>query len=367
MNILRTPRAVDVAITNNCNLRCKYCYHFESEADAPADACLSDWLSFFEELARCAVMEVNLSGGEAFLREDLKEIINGIIKNKMRFKVLSNGTLINDEIASFLASTGRCNGVQVSVDGSTPEAHDCFRGKGTLKKVMNGIKILQKHGIRVFVLVTIHKKNYTDLENIAKLLLEDYGLPGFSVNSAYDMGLCRRNSKVVGLSARERSEAMERILKLSLKYKNQIRATAGPLAQARRWREMMKSALEKLPAFAGGGFLSGCRGVFDKIAVRADGVIIPCHQLSHIKLGRINERSLHDLWQNHPELNRLRKRIKIPLSSFKLCQDCPYINYCTGSCPGLAYQATGSDERPNPADCLRSFLANGGRLPDESL
>jgi MoaA/NifB/PqqE/SkfB family radical SAM enzyme len=49
----------------------------------------------------------------------------------MRFSILSNGTLITEELAAFLAGTRRCDSVQVSIDGSKPETHDTCRGQGT--------------------------------------------------------------------------------------------------------------------------------------------------------------------------------------------------------------------------------------------
>ncbi len=102
----------------------------------------------------------------------------------MRFDILSNGTLITDDMAAFLSSTGRCNGVQVSIDGSIPTTHDVFRGKGNFKRAINGIKLLRKYNIPVPVRVTIHRQNVTDLDGIAALLLEEIGLPSFSTNSA---------------------------------------------------------------------------------------------------------------------------------------------------------------------------------------
>jgi len=118
MKVMKTPKTVDLEITNRCNLRCKYCSHFTSEGDVDQDLPTSEWLEFFEELNRCAVMDVCFQGGEPFIREDFKELVEGIVRNRMRFSVLSNGTLITDETAEFLASTGRCNSVQVSIDGS---------------------------------------------------------------------------------------------------------------------------------------------------------------------------------------------------------------------------------------------------------
>jgi SynChlorMet cassette radical SAM/SPASM protein ScmE len=129
-------------------------------------------------------MNVTISGGEPFFRKDLPELVEGIVRNRMRFNILSNGTLITDEMAAFLASTGRCDGVQISIDGSVPTTHDACRGEGNFLKAMQGIKSLQKHNVPVSVRVTIHKQNVWDLENVSKLLLEEVGLSSFSTNSS---------------------------------------------------------------------------------------------------------------------------------------------------------------------------------------
>ena len=99
--------------------------------------------------------------------------------------------------------------------------------------------------------------------------------------------------------------------------------------------------------------------------MRADGVIVPCILMSHIELGRINQDRLEQIWHDHPELNRLRERYKIPLSDVEFCRGCDYINYCSGGCPALAYTITGDVYHPSPDACLRLFLEEGGKLPDE--
>jgi SynChlorMet cassette radical SAM/SPASM protein ScmE len=113
----------------------------------------------------------------------------------------------------------------------------------------------------------------------------------------------------------------------------------------------------------GRGALTGCGCPHTKIAIRADGVIVPCNMLAHLELGRINQDALAEVWQQHPTLASLRSRHLIPLSSFEFCAGCDYIAYCTGNCPGLAYTLTGQVDQPSPDACLRRFLADGGRLP----
>jgi SynChlorMet cassette radical SAM/SPASM protein ScmE len=364
---MRTPTSTDLAITGKCNLRCKYCSHFTSAGDSGSDLPKEEWLKFFRELNDCAVFNITLQGGEPFYREDIKELISGIVENRMRFSILSNGTLITEATASFLASTGRCDGVQVSIDGSTPLTHDIFRGEGTFYKAIRGVKHLQEHNVPVSVRITVHRNNVMDLERVAVLLLDDIKLDGFSTNAASYMGLCRQNSEIIQLTIEERSIAMESLLKLNKKYNGRINALAGPLAEGRNWLEMEKARRLGKKRMPGRGYLTGCGGPIDKIAVRSDGAIIPCIQMSHIELGRINRDDLREVWQNHPEINRLRERCDIPLSDFKFCRDCDYINYCTGNCPALAYLILGDENQPSPDACLKRFLEEGGRLPDEDL
>lgn len=352
-------------LTSRCNLRCKYCSHFSSGGEVEEDLPTGEWLAFFEELRRCSVLDVCLQGGEPFFRPDFKELVEGIIRNRMRFSILTNGTLITEEMATFLASTSRCDSVQVSIDGSEPITHDACRGEGNFHRAVRGLKLLQKHGVPATVRVTIHRKNVTDLEDVARLLLEDFRLPSFSTNSASHFGLCRKNAEQVQLTADERCVAMRTLLHLTRKYNGRIGAQAGPLAEARAWIEMERNRRDGRAGDRSGGFLTGCGGPMTKMAVRADGAMLLCSQLPDLALGCINRDDLKEVWNDHPELNRFRRRREIPLTDFEFCRGCPYIPYCTGGCPALAYTMVQDAWHPSPDACLREFLKSGGTLPPE--
>lgn len=365
MKIIATPRSMDLLITTKCNLRCKYCSHFTSGSDVEEDLPTEEWLEFLGELQRCKVMEVCFQGGEPFMREDFTEIVQGVVQNRMRFSILSNGTLITDELASFLASTGRCNSVQVSIDGSTARTHDACRGEGNFRRAVEGLKCLLRHDLPAKVRVTIHRGNVQDLDKIAQLLLDDLGLPGFSTNSANYLGLCRKNTEEVQLTTEERMLAMRTLGELVKKYNGRISAAAGPLAEAREWIAMERRRAEGRPGPPGRGYLTGCAGPMQALAVRADGILAPCVQIPDIVLGRINQDDLRTVWNDHPDLMKFRLRREIPLSHFDFCRGCDYIQYCTGNCPAISYPELKDAYHPSPDSCLRLFLSNGGQLPSE--
>ena len=174
------PREIDIELTAKCNLRCKYCYFFENENLDYIDLSTQEWIRFFDELGSIGVMKVTLAGGEPFYRNDLIEIIDSIVKNRMRFSLLSNGGLITDNIAAYIKNTGRCDSVQISLDGSCAAINDLGRGKGSFDGAIRGLEILKKHEINTLVRYTIHHFNVDDLEDAAKFLLDDLGLKSFS-------------------------------------------------------------------------------------------------------------------------------------------------------------------------------------------
>lgn len=360
-----SPHSVSLDITTRCNLRCVYCSHFESAGDVDHDLPTDEWLNFFKELNQAAVLEVILSGGEATIRDDFQELVNGIVHNRMRFSILSNGTLINDKLAAFIAKTGRCNSVQVSIDGPSGKIHDMTRGAGSFSAAIEGLKSLMRHGIPCTTRLTLSRYNYKYLEDTARLLLDDIGLPGFSTNTASLFGMCQKNADDVALRPEEYAEAMAIHLKLQKIYGGRISAQAGPLSSLKHWRKMEQNLQTHTPAVPGCGHLNSCGGVFSTMAVRADGVFIPCGQLSHIEMGRMNHDSLTDVWQNHPEMRRLRDRQQIALDDFEFCRGCQYIPYCRGGCPANAHSLTGKENLPvpSPDSCYRRFLSAGGPLP----
>jgi SynChlorMet cassette radical SAM/SPASM protein ScmE len=355
------PQTLDVSLTGKCNFRCQYCFYADS-MHSRQDLPVEQWLSFFAELGQLAVRAVCLSGGEVFVRSDLMDLIDGVIANRMRYSLLTNGTLITEKTVALFekgSRTDRLNSIQVSIDGSCPEIHDRSRGRGSFDRAIAGLRLLQEAGFPVTSRVTINRYNVDDLENIAGLLLDEIGLQGFGTNDAMPMGAGCSNQEAITLRPEQQLKAMKTLSQLAEKYNGRITAMAGPLAKWQSYKEMehAKATGEKSTRWQM-GYLTACGCTFNKLAVHHDGVITPCNLLPELELGRINIDSLKEIWRSHPTLKALKERRQIPMSEVPGCEECEWAPYCNGSCPGLAYEMTGDFNRANPHDCYRRFLEN---------
>ncbi len=357
------PTSVDISLTGKCNLRCAYCFYhdeMESRPDLPKEA----WLAFFEELGRLGVKDVTLSGGEVFVRPDLWELIDGVIANRMRYSLNTNGTLINEKtLQSFEQGKrrNRLNSIQVSIDGSRPEVHDKSRGKGTFKKAIRGLRMFKETGFPVTVRVTVNRHNIDDLENTAQLLLEDVGIQSVGTNDAMPMGAGCENQPAIALTPQQQVQAMQILARLAEAYNGRITATAGPLAKWRMYREMEHArATGEKPTRWKMGYLTACGCMYNKLSVHHDGMITPCNMLAKLEMGRIHVDSFREIWQSHPMLKTLKERRNIPMTQVPGCEDCEWAEFCNGSCPGLAYEMTGDFNHANPHDCYQKFLQETG-------
>ncbi len=353
----RFPKSIDLSITGRCNLKCRYCFYAD-EMTALSDMPAERWHALFEELGRLGVQNVCLSGGEVFTRPDLFELIDGVIANKMRYSMLTNGTLISeDTLKEFEQGKRRLrlDSIQVSIDGSSAEIHDKSRPPKSFDRALRGLRLLKQAKFPVTVRVTVNRANVDDLPNVARLLLEDVGLGGFSTNEADQMGSARCYGYSTVLTRSERKQAMETLAGLNKKYEGRISATAGPLALASNFAEIDEARAQGKTGFPGRGTLCSCGGVFNKLAILHDGTIVPCNMLPKLVMGVFGHQSLTEVWRNSPAINVVRYRRQIPMLSLPTCKGCSYAGFCSGGCPGSVMAKFDKLNTRDPLVCYRIF------------
>lgn len=147
-------------LTGACNLLCKHCYVFTTEKARERPDLLTP------DLIEAAVMHavpyglstLTFTGGEIFLRKDIREILERCSRFPIKLYLLTNLTLVSEEQIVWLA-TLPIQFVSTSVDGFE-DSHDRFRGKsGAFTKTVDTLKKLRLAGVPVKVSITVGKHN----------------------------------------------------------------------------------------------------------------------------------------------------------------------------------------------------------------
>ena len=95
-------RAAYLHVTNKCNYNCIGCYSENSLRNCAKDLTTTDIKVIIDKLSGVGVEVLAVSGGEPFIREDILEILSYAKKKIKKVIIGSNGTMINEEIASKL-------------------------------------------------------------------------------------------------------------------------------------------------------------------------------------------------------------------------------------------------------------------------
>lgn len=156
-------------VTQHCNLSCKGCYSDNNQRNKIPDAPLKDIKKALNDLAKCGVKDLIISGGEPFLRKDLPEIIR-YAKEKCcisSITVLTNGTVVDDAV---LMQMRECvDKISVSFDGYSNSCPAYIRKTQRFNELVGTIKKIQRVGIPVHIIPTIHSKNINDLKEYLAL------------------------------------------------------------------------------------------------------------------------------------------------------------------------------------------------------
>ncbi len=113
-------------------------------------------------------LKVLITGGEALLHKRFWEVIEMASSHPVRLELLSNGTLITEDVAKKLAE--HVHSVQISLDG-LEKGHEYLRGKGSFKKTLRGIKNAARH-LDINIATMVHKANINEFSGLEKLVLE---------------------------------------------------------------------------------------------------------------------------------------------------------------------------------------------------
>lgn len=139
----RQPRAIDIELTNRCNLSCQMCwYHGEKgigDRYAGSELTSDEVIKLLTQLAIYGP-RIYLGGSEPFIRKDILLILKQIKDLNLSVLFTTNGTLLDQEKIKTIVDLG-VDHIIFSIDGGE-ELHDRIRGRGVFGAMTANIKEL---------------------------------------------------------------------------------------------------------------------------------------------------------------------------------------------------------------------------------
>lgn len=303
-------------VTHRCPCDCAHCFLAKNSGD---ELSLDEITGLFAQLKNEGTINIGLSGGEPFLRNDLPGILAAARKQNFFISLLTTGVLVGPAEARLLR-TMHVFSVELSLLGAAPDTHDAvMKRPGAFASMLKAVDSLKAEGITVSLKSIIMKTNYRECDAMA--------------------ALCRK---------------LDVMYKANLYVAPRMDGDTAP-------QDLMLSADEMAglnPRYITGGMIPGedmkggailaCNAGKNSAGISPQGDIYPCI-LMREPLGSIRERTIREIWHDRPVpfLDGLRKLKPEDVGECAACELKPHCRRC----PGVAFHETGSLVKPSPSAC----------------
>ncbi|MGD0488112.1 MAG: radical SAM/SPASM domain-containing protein [Syntrophorhabdales bacterium] len=306
--------ALSIEVTHRCMARCLMCNIWRIPAHVP-DLPVDDWLMLLGQPAFRRLKELDVTGGEPFLREDLTSLMRGVSElkaarlNELRSVALTTNGFLTDKvlsgtsrIAQDMKEAGLDLVVVLAMDG-IGEVHDRIRnvknGWKKLAATIDGLIELRRtcDNIIIGLKTTVLPLNVDELNGVAQF--------------AAERGLFTIISPCIITGGRYANEDLRENLQFSREdVQKMIRFFESPAFQ---WSYHRRGLLDFLKT---GTISKPCSAGFNYLFIRSTGDVYPCPLIKD-KLGNFMDTSIGALIESRPA-RRFRRRI----GQFEACTSC---------------------------------------------
>jgi MoaA/NifB/PqqE/SkfB family radical SAM enzyme len=298
----KTPPFLILFINSVCNLKCAHCFYWRS-LNRRDDLTLDEIRQLADELG--PIENLNLSGGEPFIRREFAEICRYFIRNNgvKEIYVPTNGWFAEKTVKAVEAvleeSALRLLVCELSVDGTEP-FHDELRGvPGSFRKLIATYDRLAEvqakdPRLRVHATSTATNRNIEELRQLTTWLYAR--CPAMDHHNLAIIRGDRRDPSLLTPESGEYDGLYEYIQRLwAPREAHRYGALGEPILQ---WAKHRALEAHEQPA--------PCRAGIVSAVVYANGDVSFCEL--HEPIGNLREKRFTEIWSS-AEADRLRERI----------------------------------------------------------
>ena len=331
----RFIESVHWSITGKCNFNCRHCL-VSAPGNHHPQLALTDCLKIVDEMSKCGVKNVDITGGEPLVRKDYEEIFKALGEKGIFIKVLfTNASLLDESVLETLEKYGHHPTFQLSFDGLGH--HDWLRGvKGAEAQADAAFRMLQKYKAKVHAAMCIHKENKDSLRDTVNYLA-DLDVKQLRVNSPQMLGLWQEYGSEYALSDEEVWEIYKEYIPKFYEDGMPMDVMLDGFFSGKKGKTEFKIPyMHDIKEGTDWSKINYCGSVKENIYIRPDGRVAPCMGFSDTVLGDKFENVLTEHLGDITLKSYYRDVIDTKMSDFLKknpeCASCEYLTKCCGGC-----------------------------------
>lgn len=351
------PLGAGLELTARCNFQCKMCYVCKPANDKQAQArelTAGQWIHLAQELRDAGVFVLTLTGGEVFIRPDFQEIYEELSKMGFILKILSNGSMITQEIIEWLSKIPP-HMVSITLYGESRDTYQAVTGHADgYDRTIRAIDGLMAAGIATSVRTTFIRDNVDNIESLYKIYLKRGLKLAISEYITLRRDGCNTNCRDCRLSPGELVEFGKKLHEIYLQEKNDKGEDPFVIDDSeyvsREDCTEINTDVDPNDAFR-------CGAGKNNLWITWDGRMTPCGLMDQ-PYAAVLDKGISEAWKE------IQQKCRIIPACYE-CSDCVYRSACI-KCPARLYLETGFYDRPAPYLCeiarLRSEYLNSLNL-----
>jgi PqqA peptide cyclase len=327
------PYTLVAELTYACPLQCPYC---ANAVDAPVrdgEIDTAAWIRALREAEALGVVQVNLTGGEPLLRDDLDAVISHAARLGLYTNLITSGIPLTRERLAALQQHGLDN-VQLSLQSlETDRAADLAGGR-FLEQKRHAIAWVKELGLPLTLNFVLHRHNIDETPRFISFA-ESVGADRLELANAQYLGWALRNRDAL------------------LPGEEQIRrARTEAHAAGARLKGRMEIVFVMPDYYA--EFPKTCMNGWGRsfLVITPDGTVLPCHlarTIPALRFENVRDSPLHEIWFHSDGFNRFRGEAWMS----EPCRGCERRHLDFGGCRCQAFHVAGDAAAADPA-CSRS-------------